>query len=147
MAGSYRRPHLCSGGRPNEDHCTRIGPGPEHRGEHHVSSDNTGGTRSSHGRAFDIRHKSRTWSQQSLSASTLVAIVPRLSFRRPSFHSCGSCSCFIPPVSLVEQTILWSVALKPAVPTARPTDVAATSIVARIIPIRVTIRESAPYKH
>ncbi len=42
--------------------------------------------------------------QLTLSASTLVAIVPRLSFRRPSFHSCGSCSCFIPLVSLVEQT-------------------------------------------
>ncbi len=51
-------------------------------------------------------------SQLTLSASTLVAIVPRLSFRRPSFHSCGSCASFIPPVSLVEQTRRWSGALK-----------------------------------
>lgn len=50
--------------------------------------------------------------QLTLSACTLVAIVPRLSFRRPSFHSCGSCSFFIPQVSLVEQTRRWSVALK-----------------------------------
>ena len=50
--------------------------------------------------------------QLALSASTLVATVPRLSFRRPSFHSCGSCSFFIPPVSLVEQTKRWSVAFK-----------------------------------
>ena len=50
--------------------------------------------------------------QLTLSACTLVAIVPRLSFRRPSFHSCGSCSFYIPPVSLVEQSKWWSVALK-----------------------------------
>jgi hypothetical protein len=50
--------------------------------------------------------------QLTLSASTLVETLPRLSFRRPAFHSCGSCSCFIPPVSLVEQTRRWSVALK-----------------------------------
>ena len=31
-------------------------------------------------------------SQLTLSASTLVAIIPRLSFRRPSFHACGSCA-------------------------------------------------------
>jgi hypothetical protein len=50
--------------------------------------------------------------QLTLSASTLVETVPRLSFRRPSFHSCGTCSFFIPLVSLVEQTKRWSVALK-----------------------------------
>ena len=33
-------------------------------------------------------------------------------FRRPSFHSYGSCAFFIPPVSLVEQTRRWSGALK-----------------------------------
>src|SRR5437764_12425999 len=65
MGGSYRRPHLCSGGGPSGDHRARSGRWPQYRGEHHLSSRHTGGTRSSPGPARDTWRKSSTGSQQS----------------------------------------------------------------------------------
>jgi len=51
--GSYCRPYLCSGRRPSRDHCSRIGPWPQHRGEQNLSSSNTGGTHSRPSTASD----------------------------------------------------------------------------------------------